>query len=83
MTATLGTYLGQAIEAIRETDRGDRLIVFTDEQSADKVGPPIGRGYMVNVAAEKNGVGYGDWIRISGFSEAILRYIQELDAAGS
>lgn len=71
-----GTYLGAAIEVLREHEKGDRLIVFTDEQSADRVGPPIGRGYMVNVASEQNGVGYGDWTRITGFSEAVIDFIR-------
>ena len=34
---------------------------------------------MVNVASYENGVGYGDWTRITGFSEAILDYIRLLD----
>jgi hypothetical protein len=34
---------------VTEIDRkGDRLIVFTDEQSHDQVSDPKGRGYMVN-----------------------------------
>lgn len=68
-----GTLLGQAIN---EVDRkGTRLIVFTDEQSHDRVNAPKGLGYMVNVASFQNGVGTGDWRRIDGFSEKILDWI--------
>ena len=68
-----GTELGKAIA---EVDRkGRRLIVFTDEQSHDRVDAPKGLGYMVNVASYQNGVGQGDWQRIDGFSEKILDWI--------
>lgn len=68
-----GTELGKAI---REVDqKGVRLIVFTDEQSHDRVDAPKGVGYMVNVASYQNGVGIGDWRRVDGFSEKILDWI--------
>jgi 60 kDa SS-A/Ro ribonucleoprotein len=72
-----GTYLGAALQAINEQIPHDRLIVITDEQSHDAVGGPKGRGYMINVASYQNGVGYGDWTRINGFSENVLRFIGE------
>ena len=53
--------------------------MFTDEQSADSVPAPVGKGYMVNVAAYKNGVGYGKWVHMDGFSEAIISYILEYE----
>lgn len=59
--------------------RPDRLIVITDEQSHDNVPDPTGRGYMVNVASYQNGVGYGAWTHIDGWSEAAVRYIQEIE----
>jgi hypothetical protein len=68
-----GTELGKAV---REVDqKGVRLIVFTDEQSHDRVDAPKGVGYMINVASYKNGVGEGVWRRIDGFSEKILDWI--------
>lgn len=73
-----GTYLGKAITHVGGEDY-DRIIVFTDEQSADAVPNPKGKGYMVNVAAYKNGVGYGKWIHMDGFSDHILRYIYETE----
>lgn len=68
-----GTWLGAAIEKVDRKNR--RLIVFTDEQSHDRVEAPKGLGYMVNVASYQNGVGQGDWQRIDGFSEKILDWI--------
>lgn len=68
-----GTELGKAVAEVGR--KGERLIVFTDEQSADPVSAPSGLGYMVNVASYKNGVGHGDWERIDGFSEKILDWI--------
>lgn len=76
-----GTYLGRAIEHVRACMSAERLIVVTDEQSQDAVGGPVGRGYMLNVATDKNGVGYGDWTRISGWSESALQYIAETEKA--
>ncbi len=72
-----GTYLGAALDAVGE--RYDRIIVITDEQSHDRVGAPRGKGYMINVAAARNGVGYGPWVHIDGFSEAVINYIRELE----
>lgn len=78
-----GTYLGAAVQAINQNVRYDRLIVITDEQSADCVGGPKGKGYMINVASNKNGVGYGPWVHIDGFSENVLRFISEHERAGT
>ena len=59
----------------------NRLIVLTDEQSSDPVPNPVtGKGYMINVASNKNGVGYGAWNHIDGWSEAVFDYIQELES---
>ena len=77
-----GTLLGSAIETLREAVKCDRLIVVTDEQTADRVGPPIGRGYIINVASHQNGVSYGDWTKINGWSEASVQYIAELEKQG-
>jgi 60 kDa SS-A/Ro ribonucleoprotein len=74
------TYLGRAVQAINENENYDRIIVLTDEQSADVVPNPKGAGYMINVAAYKNGVGYGAWTHIDGWSEAVFDYIGELES---
>lgn len=75
-----GTRLGLAVKAVAEAAQdADRLIVFTDEESQDPVGSPHCLGYMVNVATSKNGIGFGDWVRINGFSESVVAYISELE----
>lgn len=75
-----GTELGKAIVAMNLREY-DRLIVVTDEQSHDMVGAPNkGKGYMINVASNRNGVGYGKWTHLDGFSEAIFSYIMEIES---
>src|SRR5262249_9606450 len=69
-----GTYLGKALRGIDETY--DRLIVITDEQSHDPVPNPKARGYMINVASCQNGVGYGAWTHIDGWSDSVIEYIR-------
>ena len=69
-----GTYLGKALGGIDE--KYNRLIVITDEQAHDAVPNPKARGYVINVASYKNGVGYGAWVHIDGWSEAVIEYIR-------
>lgn len=71
------TYLGAAVSAVGSRHPDAMLVVVTDEQSHDVVPNPVGTGYMVNVASNKNGVGYGKWTHVDGFSENIVRYIME------
>ncbi len=73
-----GTYLGQAVNDV--AGRYDRLIVITDEQAHDSVPGPKGKGYVINVASYKNGVGYGKWTHIDGWSESVVEYIRALEA---
>lgn len=72
-----GTLLGRAVEQINTKESYTRLIVLTDEQSHDVVPNPKALGYMVNIATDKNGVGYGAWTHIDGWSEAVFDYIGE------
>lgn len=72
-----GTNLGAAVAWINAHVSYRRLIVITDEQSAQPVPSPNGLGYMINVAGYQNAIGYGPWVRIDGFSENVLRYIVE------
>lgn len=74
-----GTYLGKAVTEIDR--KGDRLIVFTDEQSHDQVPEPSARGTMVNVASYQHGVGHGAWTRVNGFSEAVVAWIAASETA--
>jgi hypothetical protein len=72
-----GTYLGKALSAIHEKDANyDRLIVITDEQSHDPVPNPKALGYMINVASYQNGVGYGRWTHIDGWSDSVIEYVR-------
>ena len=85
ITAHFGgaTYLGAAIKWLHNNETFDRLIVLTDEQSHDKVPQPLkGKpSYMINVASSRNGVGYGAWRHIDGWSEAVFDYIREAERA--
>jgi hypothetical protein len=73
------TLLGNAVEWLNKSERYDRLIVITDEQAHDSVPSPKGKGYVINVASYKNGVGYGKWTHIDGWSEAVIEYIRALE----
>lgn len=73
------TELGSAVRWINANERYDRLIVLTDEQSSDRVPDPNGIGYVINVAAYRNGIGYGAWTHIDGWSEAVFDFIQEYE----
>jgi hypothetical protein len=75
-----GTHLGASLAQVEaEVGTYDRLVAITDEQAHDAVANPRGRGYMINVASDRNGVGYGGWTHIDGFSEAVVDYIVELE----
>lgn len=69
------TYMGAAVSHVDASEKYDRLIVITDEQSHDTVPSPKGRGYILNIATDKNGVGYGAWTHVHGWSESVLNYI--------
>lgn len=75
-----GTHLGQAIKSVQTKGRYDRLIVITDEESQDSVGKPgTDKAYILNVASYQNGVNRGDYLTITGFSEACVDYIREVE----
>ena len=74
------TQLGAAVKRVSELPH-DRLIVITDEQSADRVPEPKGLGYMINVASHRNGVGYGKWLHVDGWSDSVVRFIIEHELA--
>jgi len=94
-----GTALFEAVQrAVNAQGHYDRLIVITDEQAnqgsgwdvhgrlqtgVSRLPAPKGRGYMINVASFQNGVGYGPWVHIDGFSEQVLRFIHEHEASVS
>ena len=77
-----GTLLGRAVNEMNAIPH-DRLIVVTDEQSHDRVPDPVAKyAYMINVASNKNGIGYGRWTHIDGFSEAVINFIHEVERDG-
>lgn len=76
------TFLARALDELERKVEHDRLIVITDEQAHDNVGAPkAANAYMINVGSYKNGVGYGRWTHIDGFSEGVLRYMRETENA--
>lgn len=74
-----GTYLARSLEKIKAIASADRTIVITDEQTHDGISAPIGKGYLINVSTDMNGVGYGQWTHINGFSESVVNYIQKVE----
>jgi 60 kDa SS-A/Ro ribonucleoprotein len=76
-----GTNLGASLGLVEAEMRDgyERIVVITDEQSHDRVPSPRGKGYAINVASAQNGVGYGAWNHIDGWSEAVVDYIAELE----
>lgn len=88
--AHMGTALSATMKLINSKFEYDRLIVITDEQAGGShvmsgdngrvPDPLVKASFMINVASAKNGVGYGKWTHIDGFSENVLRYIAEVEA---
>lgn len=84
-----GTQLGQAVTEIqrfytspysKNQNSIQRLIVITDEQATGFVPvPAVKKSYMINVAPNKNGIGYGAWKHIDGFSSAALDWMFEYE----
>jgi hypothetical protein len=44
--------------------------------------PLTKQAYMINVASYKNGVGYGKWMNIDGWSDSVIEYIRALEGTG-
>lgn len=77
-----GTQMGGAVQLINHKLNYDRLIVITDEQSASGVpDPKSNNSWVINIASARNGVGYGKWKHLDGWSEACVDYIQEFERA--
>lgn len=79
-----GTQIDQVTHYVdRNSEQYDRTIILTDEQSNSffRNSKCFGKLYMVNVAPYRQGIGYGDFVRINGFSKAVLDYIQEYEHA--
>ena len=84
-----GIFLKQSLDWIGDERRGrmaDRVIVITDGQDTDQknkgtanVRQIARKQYIINVASDKNGVGYGPWTSLDGWSEKVLDYIRECE----
>lgn len=83
-----GIFLIQAMDYIRAQHPDvefDRVIVLTDEQDCDHGRNPanakrLGKNnYILNVGSYQNGINSGDWMTITGFSEAVIDYIQAVE----
>src|SRR6266436_9907127 len=77
------TQLGKAVEQLNKKEQYDRLIVITDEQAHDTVPAPQGKGYVINVASYKNGISYGKWTHIDGWSESVVEYLRTLEGTSN
>jgi hypothetical protein len=73
-----GTDIAGAVAAANRLDP-DRVIVVSDMQSHTSVGGPRGHGYMLNVAAYQNSIAFGPWVEISGFSDAVVKFLCQLE----
>lgn len=81
-----GIFLTQLMNHLHiEEKYADRVIVITDEQDCDsKLRPDMAdafgtTNYLINIASYKNGIGYGKWQHIDGFSEASVNWILEYE----
>lgn len=75
-----GTDTGSALR-MANTLNYHRVIVMTDEQSHTSIPDPLPNthAYFVNVATNKNGIGYGKWTHIDGWSESIIEFIRQAE----
>jgi hypothetical protein len=71
----------EAGKALADKYGYDRILIVTDEQSHTRLSDPNGLGYVINVASYKNGIGYGAWMHIDGWSQNVVSFIHELEEA--
>jgi 60 kDa SS-A/Ro ribonucleoprotein len=77
------TNMAEAITYINGQSGIDRLIVISDEQAASAVpNAKADKAYMLNVASYQNGVGYGAYCHVDGWSEAVVDFITAYEAEG-
>ncbi|MNX99231.1 hypothetical protein D3C86_1316660 [compost metagenome] len=84
-----GIFLKQVTEFVG-TALGDedveRCIIITDEQDTDVDGTTsqarlIGKhNYVINIATNARGIGYGRFTHVNGWSEAVLKFIAAYEA---
>jgi hypothetical protein len=84
-----GTNFNTALGQVNARTEYDRIISFTDEQYTDtgeyygsRHAEPKGKAYVVNVGSYEQGLSFGNkWTTITGFSEAVFTFIQELESS--
>lgn len=58
----------------------ERIIVISDEQVTQNLPNPLSeKAYVINVAPYKQGIGYGTYKKIDGFSASTLDFIREVE----
>lgn len=89
-----GIFLTQVMDYVnKEQGVADRVIVITDEQDTSegdgsrKLDPSKANAfgdsnYLINISCDQNGIGYNNFVHISGWSEAIIDYIRSWEYAG-
>ena len=74
------TRLGAALDAVTQNPY-DRIIVITDEQSADTGREKLHNTYIIDVGGYEKSLKYeGEVTRISGWSESVFDFIQMLES---
>lgn len=81
-----GIFLKQVTDYVYERESDiDRVIVITDEQDTSGDNSPnlvkfvCDKNYLINVATDENGIGYGKWTHINGFSAQAADFIHEYE----
>lgn len=82
-----GTNIGDSVGYVNNLLSGrnyqyDRLIVITDMQSNDGIQAPMkgAKGYIINTAPYENAIGFGKYMHFDGWSDHIIRFIQEIES---
>jgi hypothetical protein len=87
-----GIFLKQVMDFLLIQEKtADRVIVITDEQDCgiaeddrpSKANAFGTENYLINVATYANGINFGQWTQINGFSEAVFDFILANEAAQS
>lgn len=74
------TFLGRALDTVAQNPY-DRIIVITDEQSADTGREKLHNTYIIDVGGYEKSLRYeGEVTRISGWSESVFDFIQMLES---
>lgn len=75
-----GTVLGTSLKQIHNKEKTyDRIVVITDEQTYDSIPNPLNQnGVIINVSNDLKQINNDKWLRINGFSNAIIDYYSML-----